>query len=347
MTSTTRPTRRTDEIRQRRTERVRRVEHPVNRRTARGTAKDPPVMVRSNTASLPLRGGKHSKKTRRRYDVALSVPGAEIRLPSVPHVRMGWRLISAVLVASLSFLLYHAWNSPAFRVETAEISGLQRLTTRDIESVLDVSGEPVFALHPGQIREDIQQAFPEFSAVSVQVGLPNSVVITVTERIPVLTWYQDERTELVDADGLSFPQREGGQAGPSPLVEALGAPAPLEQAALESETVDPAAPGLLPAAADEKPAGPASRQLLKPDMVAGILAMAEQAPEGRPLMYDPLHGLGWRDPHGWEVYFGNVQDIQMKLSVYQALVERFQMEGIQPALVSVEYVHAPYYRLER
>jgi len=41
------------------------------------------------------------------------------------------------------------------------------------------------------------------------------------------------------------------------------------------------------------------------------------------------------------------QDMEMKLSVYQAMVDRLQSEGIQPALISVEYVHAPYYRTER
>jgi hypothetical protein len=39
--------------------------------------------------------------------------------------------------------------------------------------------------------------------------------------------------------------------------------------------------------------------------------------------------------------------MEMKLLVYQAIVDRLQKEGITPALISVENVHAPYYRLER
>ena len=66
------------------------------------------------------------------------------------------------------------------------------------------------------------------------------------------------------------------------------------------------------------------------------------------LVYDSVHGLGWNDPKGWEVYFGSEdQDMEMKLTVYQALVDRLENEGIQPAMISVEYVHAPYYRMER
>jgi hypothetical protein len=37
----------------------------------------------------------------------------------------------------------------------------------------------------------------------------------------------------------------------------------------------------------------------------------------------------------------------MKLNVYQTLVDQLQSEGIQPEMISVEYVHAPYYRMER
>ena len=66
------------------------------------------------------------------------------------------------------------------------------------------------------------------------------------------------------------------------------------------------------------------------------------------LVYDSEHGLGWNDPNGWEVFFGDEdQEMDMKLLVYQALVEHLQSEGIQPAMISVEYVHAPYYRMER
>ena len=66
------------------------------------------------------------------------------------------------------------------------------------------------------------------------------------------------------------------------------------------------------------------------------------------LVYDSAHGLGWNDPNGWDVFFGvEDQDMDMKLLVYQALVDRLKSEGITPALISVEYLHAPYYRMER
>ena len=49
---------------------------------------------------------------------------------------------------------------------------------------------------------------------------------------------------------------------------------------------------------------------------------------------------------GWIVYLGDVQDFDMKLHVYQELIDHLKEANTRPALISVEYVHAPYYLLE-
>ncbi len=63
------------------------------------------------------------------------------------------------------------------------------------------------------------------------------------------------------------------------------------------------------------------------------------------MIYDPQYGLGWQDPRGWSVYFGqNTQNIAMKLEVYQSLVENIISQGIQPTLISMAYPDAPFYK---
>ena len=84
-----------------------------------------------------------------------------------------------------------------------------------------------------------------------------------------------------------------------------------------------------------------------PEMVEAILQMSEYAPAGSPLVYDPKHGLGWKTKRGWDIYFGmDVSDVEQKLIVYKAVVQQLKKDGINPAMISVEYIHAPYYRLE-
>ncbi len=43
---------------------------------------------------------------------------------------------------------------------------------------------------------------------------------------------------------------------------------------------------------------------------------------------DPKYGMGWQDPRGWSVYFGqNTQEIEMKKKIYQAILDTFLPTG--------------------
>jgi len=309
----------------------RRLREKVREAKARGNTYDgrrtPPVMVRGGVVEAPLPVRKASKsKARRRYDVSLGVPGAEMRLPALPQIAIDLRLLSGVLVAGLAFLLYHLWNSPSFRVDEAEISGLQRLNSHDVNAVLDLEDEPIFAIDPQELVQKAKEAFPEFSSIQVEVGLPRLVRLTVEERQPLLTWKQDGRTVLIDANGIAFPQRDLAGASPPLVIEAFSSPPVIqEEGAQDGSAV----------------------QFMSVEMVSAILSMSGQAPKDTPLLYDAKHGLGWRDNRGWEVYLGDVSEIDMKLRVYQAMIEKINKEGLSPVLVSVEYTHTPYFRLER
>ena len=84
------------------------------------------------------------------------------------------------------------------------------------------------------------------------------------------------------------------------------------------------------------------------DLVQAILVMSEEKPDNTPLIYSEEHGLGWKDQRDWEVFFGaDLDQIEMKLAVYKAIVKRLKKEGANPSMISMENVHAPYYRVER
>jgi cell division septal protein FtsQ len=287
----------------------------------------PPVLIRGvDMSSLPWQVKPRGKaKPRRRYDVALSMPGVEMRLPSLPQVAVGWRLVSFLLVAALGTLLYYLWSAPEYHVFAAQVVGLHRLSSQDVNAVMDVRGQSIFTINTAALENDLQQAFPEFSSVEVEVGLPGEVYVTVEERQPILAWKQDGRTTLVDANGVSFPVRDQNMAIPAVAVDAHGSP-PVQSIGLEGDPLE---------------------QFLPVEMVSAILSMSAQTPSGIPLTYDPLRGLGWKDAQGWEVYFGDTQQMDMKLRVYKAILEKLDDEDTMPALISVEHVHLPYYRLER
>ena len=287
----------------------------------------PPVMFRGSLAGFTWNTAKRKKsKPRRRYDLTLNVPGAEMRLPAVPQVAFGWRLVSGVLALALVMLIYHLWTGPMYQIQQLQIHGLQRLDSRDVTAILGLTGGQIFTVNADELESRLRKTFPEFTEVSVEVGLPASVIVSVQERQPIVTWQQDGRTILVDPDGMAFPRRSESDATPALVVNALDSPPAMQQT---EEAVDGAV------------------SFLPVEMVSALLSMNAQAPEGSMLVYDKLRGLGWKDVQGWEVYFGDVRDMSAKLNVYRVIVDKLAKENISPALISVEHVHNPYYRLER
>lgn len=279
----------------------------------------PPVLVRSGRSVLPVQERRH-EQPRRQYNVSLNVPGAEIRLPAMPTVQLNWRVASGALFALLAVMLFHLWTSSNFRVLQPEVIGNERISNSDINTVVGIVDKWIFSVDAKSIREQLVEAFPDFKGVAVTVKLPNLVTIEIQERQPVLAWQQNGNLNWVDAEGMLFPAR-----GEADLV-----------------MVD----------AKNMPPNTISNPILRTTQiearwVSTFQKMAEQAPEGVPVLYSAERGLGWVDPQGWEVFFGtDFSNMEQKLLVYEALVNHLQQESIQPMLVSVEYVHAPYYRLE-
>jgi len=303
----------------------------------------PTVMVRNVAAGHTTSGPLHSqRKARRRFDISVGLPGTEVRLPNLPQFAISWRWLSAVLAIVLGVGLYQVWNAAAFRVSGAEISGLQHLTTKEVNTILGLKDTPVFSLDADQLKNELLQAFPEFSSASVHIGLPSTVAITVTERVPVIAWMVNGSATLVDQEGMAFPARGDISALGLPVVEASAMPPVLVRVERETEETDLASlEGASPVSTPIVGAQP----FLKPEFILAVMALRENAPQGVPLLYDAARGFGWRDPGGWDVYFGDAQDMAMKLDLYQAIINRLDdKEETLPSLVSVENVHAPYYR---
>ena len=326
-----------------------------SRRRTTSTGGPPPVMARGFAAHTTSSGSKRVHKTRRLYNVSLSAPGAEMRLPSLPRFGLSWRAASFVLLAFLAGILYYFWTSPGFQVAEAEIHGLQNMTRGDVNKALALSGKPVFTLDSGQIQQDLLGAFPEFSQAAAQIELPNTLVITVTERVPVLIWRQDDVSNLVDAEGMTFPARDEAALSAYPVIEASGDPPPLPDVEALSTTgahtsldvekilTDSLALGL-PVKGEVTP-------FLSPEAVAALLQIVDQAPNGAQIIYEPAHGFGWLDRRGWKVFLGQITpgeptQIETKLQVYRAILDQVKAAGAKPAIISVEFLHVPYYQLE-
>ena len=296
-----------------------------------------PVVIRSYGAGAPARRNLQSK-VRKQLVIPLNTPGAEIRLPALANIRPTWRLLSGLMAIGLLFALYSFYNNPAFQISQAKVTGAQRITADEINTTLAVSGMPIIEAVPGILESTLRKTFPDLAKVQVAVSLPASVTVNVVERQPVLAWEQDGKLTWIDQDGYAFPPR--GDGGKLVQVKADGAP-PKPAAPLVSATAT-AKPGL-PADAADTPT-----RFIDPGLIKALIGLGAQAPEGVPVVYNPEYGLGWKDPRGWQVFFGSsTDDMDSKLATYNGIVDYLTKKGITPKIISVEFAHAPFYRLEQ
>ena len=279
------------------------------------TRRTPPVLSRSeigiNTAAVENR-----PIPRRRVDLALSSPGAEIRFPAVPQVSNKWRILSGVLTVSLFLGLILLTQSGLFQVKNIQVQGLERFTESEISQAINIMGSSIFFINPDRIREDLRLTYPGLSEIKVEVSWPANVLITLEERYPVLAWNWEGHVRWVDKNGVAFDPHDMG-------LDVVQVNSIMLPPTIEDRFVDPR-------------------------IVDTIAALAPFIPENVDLIYDPDHGLGWHDSRGWVVYFGfNNDDAEQKMKVYQSLVDYLIGKRISPKMINVEFLDSPYFRMEQ
>lgn len=301
----------------------------------------PPVTVRGQRTSAAAPVRTKGRGTPRRQYYLTDATGVEVRLPSVPMIHPGWRLLSGTLVLVLAFFIYLAYNDSHFQVSTVEITGLKRLKAAQITELLDLNNTPIFMVNPEEVRSLLAISFPELTDVKMIAGLPAELTITVTERQPVMSWKVGERIYWVDKTGYIFPAR--GEAAKLVQVEADSEPPVLVTDIPLTEEEQRKADALR----EEKKTQDIVGKTLDPTMLKAVLALGKKV-EGAPLVYTIKDGLGWSDPAGWTAFVGmDLNNINLKLKVYQAVVKKLSDDGITPVMISVENVNAPFYRLEQ
>ncbi len=291
----------------------------------------------SSPYSVPLTHSTRSASVRKVH-YAQTGNGVEVRLPALPQVQLNWQMGSVFLAIATLILVILLTTLDTFQVKNVEVTGNSRVTAADIQTVVNGANHSIFTLDRQQTVNTILTAFPELTNIHLKVSFPDTVILIVTERQPILAWVSQDTTQWVDAEGVVMPARgDGGtllSVKSSVMVPVLVTAADAEAA--DSETSSEAAISTEP-----------KIDHIDPAVLQTAISLGAQLPSGASLVYDPIAGMGWKDPKGWRVYFGlDLSNIQAKLVEYQAIVDRLGKLGIKPALISVEHLDAPYYRTE-
>ncbi|MFU8826182.1 MAG: cell division protein FtsQ/DivIB [Brevefilum sp.] len=302
-----------------------------NNATRKPKSKHVPVTRRKPTPAPVVTRKRHTTS------VPLKKKGAELQIPALPSLRLGWRLISAA-VFLLSFAVVISFASVStFKISAINLAGAQHLTAEVLLSQIGLSGTSIINIEPEQVRARIEETFPMIKEASVSVSLPASITVQIEEREPVILWMQDSTAHWIDAEGVVFPVF--GEAEVLQTVTAAGDPPPAPEIfipEIDDET------GEIIIRLEERDIR------TTPKFVTAVLALSDVVPAGSDLQYNPQFGLGWRDPNGWLVYFGqDTHNIDTKLAEYQQILAVLEQQNVIPALISLEFLHAPYYRLEQ
>lgn len=126
--------------------------------------------------------------------------------------------------------------TPYFRIRDIEIIGVQYANADDIRGTVDAhlskrrwmvlpNRNPLFLSQKGLARTlvDELQGSVSVESLVVTTRLPDTMVVTIRERIPRLTWISQDTTFTVDRQGIATEQIDEGTANPEfPRVFDLG-----------------------------------------------------------------------------------------------------------------------------
>jgi len=285
----------------------------------------PIVPVTSRARPAPVSSRPILVKKPRRFNIALGLFEFHLHKPkfSMPRVRANLRFASIIISLLLGLAIYLAFTLPYFFVPGATVLGNNHIAKEEINTILGVTGQSIFTVKPDELESRLRMNYPELLSADVKVYLPNHVYVTVSERTPVIMWQQGEGYTWIDRSGVAFRPR-GLQAGLVPVI-----------------AVDEPIPGI--ASPDDLFSPP---PYMQEELVDAILALSPLLPAGTTMTFDSTNGLGWKDPRGWQTYFGtSAHDMPLKARVYQSLVDSLMLRSIYPEYINVVYPEAPYYRM--
>jgi len=306
----------------------------------KGLSSQQRVITRQPMSTSKSGSVTNNSSNRRKVYMPVNKTGTEIIFPSIPNIQFGWRIASGIIFIFAFIAFIALMNSSIFQVSAIDLSGALRLSAEEILQQLEIEGKPIVNIIPLNLENKILSTFHDIKSVKLSVGLPASINLKVEERLPAVLWIDENENSLwIDEEGFAFPVR--GEATLPIKVQAVGSPPPYSVGELNNGQdlteliTEP--DKLVEIVAD-----------VNPDLIAAILSLRTIVPEESTLLYDPQYGLGWLDTRGWRVFFGsNTENIDQKLTQYQVIVDELQVRNIHPVLISLEFLHAPYYRLEQ
>ena len=171
--------------------------------------------VRQNTTSVRLRA---KEKNRLSILIRLGAVAGGLLLLTLSILwlwHVGWpqRQTEHLIDASL-----HMTQKAQFAVKDIVVEGRQQVNKEALFSALGtIAGAPILEFDTGAAQARISK-LPWVSSVTVERRLPDTILVHITERVPMARWQHDERTIVIDDQGAELPEASLDQFSQLPLV---------------------------------------------------------------------------------------------------------------------------------
>jgi cell division protein FtsQ len=126
---------------------------------------------------------------------------------------------AALVVVALGLGIWLVWAGPLLAVSTVRVDGVSTLPAEQVREAAGIAdGTPLLQVDVDAAEARVA-ALPQVASVEVTRGWPQTVVVTVVERVPVAIVGEPGDRTLVDAEGVLFDSVSGdAPAGVVPLV---------------------------------------------------------------------------------------------------------------------------------
>jgi cell division protein FtsQ len=148
---------------------------------------------------------------------------------------------AALGVVVLALAVWLVWAGPLLAVRNVQVDGVATLPAEQVREAAGIAdGTPLLQVDVDAAEARVA-ALPQVASVEVTRGWPQSMVITIVERVPVAIVGEPGQRTLVDAEGVLFDSVSGEPpAGVVPL--AVADPGPGDPATMAALTAIRALP---------------------------------------------------------------------------------------------------------
>lgn len=253
-------------------------------------------------------------------------PAIRSRRPVRKSGRGRWLLRLLILVPlalGLIFGGHFLLTASYFQVQHIQIEGTRNEQLITALQRLQLGGANIFLANTSADAVQVE-ALPPVSSATVTRSLPDTLVVHVVERQPVLIWQVGSSAFQMDANGVLIDQAQ--QANGLPVVS-------------DEHQRDYNGHPLKPGGKIDPAIVQMARQLLERlPAEAGITSFS---------LRDTLdYGLVMVSADGWQARFGGPDDLDTKIKELTAILQLVKQQGQQLALVDVRFGYYPYYRLK-